>query len=92
MLTTPHASAQHANRIDSQAVREQFARLAPYYQQAHALDTTVPGYLQDEAVKRWQANGDSSLLGAAVAVIEVLDDWRAKAPRTAVGRGLRQAA
>jgi hypothetical protein len=70
-------SRQHAGE---QAVREQFVRIARYYQRAYGLEFAPSAGLAEQAVSRWLAGSDHSPLGPIMAVIETLDNWRVGLP------------
>ena len=84
-----------AQKRNSASVRDQFAKIAPYYHKAYQLESPIPDSLEAAAENRWRRNGEDTVLAAAVAVIETLDEWRQSAAATqgaaAEGRS-RQAA
>ena len=64
------------------SVHDQFAKIAPYYHKAYQLESAIPDSLEAVAANRWRRNGEDTVLGAAVAIIETLDEWRQSAAAT----------
>jgi hypothetical protein len=60
------------------------AKLVPLYALAYHLPAAAVSDIAQRAIRVWRQQGDRSMRTAVVAVVQVLDNWRAAVPSLSV--------